>query len=622
MDYVQRLNQSSLLKVHKGCVNTVFWDSKGRYLLSGSDDLRLVLTDPFTGQIVLQYKSLHRANIFSAKFLPGYDSRRIVSCSGDGIVAYTDLTCPPTTQEDINEANLNYFNCHSNGTTYEVLTIPTECDIFLSCGEDATIRLHDLRKSTKCHQVSCKDNIFIHSPAAVTTMDLAPISMFYIAVGSSDGYVRVYDRRFLPLTTCSDYAENLTVPVKAFSIPAVENRAYRITSVGYSENEQELLASYSSDHLYLFDATQEGLETKASLTEKNKRVAKPGVVDSPPPVRRLRLRGDWTDTGPESRPSWDDTTTENASAEGVNAGGGSGRPAPSTIMSRMTEVLSRMLSDTNRSTFQSNELPTEHDIVNTLHNLTSASQDDSGPSPQNEDTLSETENQMQDEDYEMKPINYKFIKMKYTGHRNARTMIKEASFWGNDFVMSGSDCGHIFVWNKHTGKLVNVMAGDKHVVNCIQPHPTLSILATSGIDYDIKIWTPMGEESNYDEEEAIELMKRNDVMLKETRDTITVPASFMILLLSSLSRSRQVSATPRYQNLIQNLRQRNRDRRAAAQSTNEGGSSTSGSHNDVNQDNPVPMEEQENYSEEGDSDTDLDMEIVNNPVLEEDEEDE
>uniref|UniRef100_A0A336LFT1 CSON004855 protein n=1 Tax=Culicoides sonorensis TaxID=179676 RepID=A0A336LFT1_CULSO len=558
LDFVQRLTQTSILKVHKGCVNTVIWNKTGQTLLSGSDDLNFVLTNPFTGKVQLRYKSLHRANIFSAKFLPGND-RRIVSCSGDGIVAYTDLTYPPVSQDQINEANLNYFNCHSNSTTYEILTIPTESEIFLSCGEDTTIRLYDLRKESKCHKTKCKDNILISSPAAITTMDITPISMYYLAVGSSDGYVRIYDRRYLGLMGySSDGESNFTVPIKAFSIPAVEKRGYRITSVGYSADEQELLASYSSEHLYLFDVTQDGISTKESLTEKNKRGAvKTG--DSPPPVRRLRLRNDWSDTGPESRPSWEGQETSDPAR-------------PSTVMSRMTEVLSRMLSDTNRTNFQGNEIPNEHDldIVNTLQNLTDASSETNRQPDEMENTNETAETDEKVEDIDMKEIpNYSHIKQKYTGHRNSRTMIKESSFYGNNYVMSGSDCGHIFVWNKHSGQLVNVLQGDKHVVNCIQPHPTLNLLATSGIDYDIKLWTPVSEESTFDETVASELMKRNDVMLKETRDTITVPASFMILLLSSLSRSRTVaSATPRYQNLIQNLRQRNRDRRAAQENSN------------------------------------------------------
>jgi hypothetical protein len=49
--------------------------------------------------------------------------------------------------------------------------------------------------------------------------------------------------------------------------------------------------------------------------------------------------------------------------------------------------------------------------------------------------------------------------------------IKECNFWGNDYIISGSDCGHVFFWNKHTGKIVNVIEADKHVVNCVQENP-------------------------------------------------------------------------------------------------------------------------------------------------------
>lgn len=78
-------------------------------------------------------------------------------------------------------------------------------------------------------------------------------------------------------------------------------------------------------------------------------------------------------------------------------------------------------------------------------------------------------------------------------------MIKEAGFWGDNYVMSGSDCGHVFTWERKTGKLVMLLEADKHVVNCIQPHPTLPLLATSGIDYDIKIWTPNYTNSDTDD---------------------------------------------------------------------------------------------------------------------------
>lgn len=80
------------------------------------------------------------------------------------------------------------------------------------------------------------------------------------------------------------------------------------------------------------------------------------------------------------------------------------------------------------------------------------------------------------------------VKQRFSGHRNARTMvwtenerslsdvwslvqIKEATFWGDDYVMSGSDCGHIFIWCRYSGQLIMIVEGDHHVVNCLQPHP-------------------------------------------------------------------------------------------------------------------------------------------------------
>ncbi|XP_017970804.1 PREDICTED: DDB1- and CUL4-associated factor 8 isoform X1 [Theobroma cacao] len=79
----------------------------------------------------------------------------------------------------------------------------------------------------------------------------------------------------------------------------------------------------------------------------------------------------------------------------------------------------------------------------------------------------------------------------YKGHRNCET-VKGVSFFGpkSEYVVSGSDCGRIFIWKKKSGELIRVMEADKHVVNCIEPHPHTTVLASSGIEKDIKIWTP------------------------------------------------------------------------------------------------------------------------------------
>lgn len=80
---------------------------------------------------------------------------------------------------------------------------------------------------------------------------------------------------------------------------------------------------------------------------------------------------------------------------------------------------------------------------------------------------------------------------RHKGHRNNAT-VKGVNFYGprSEFVMSGSDCGHIF-WEKSSCQIVQYMEGDKGgTINCLQPHPYLPAMATSSLDHNAKIWVP------------------------------------------------------------------------------------------------------------------------------------
>jgi len=82
---------------------------------------------------------------------------------------------------------------------------------------------------------------------------------------------------------------------------------------------------------------------------------------------------------------------------------------------------------------------------------------------------------------------------KYQGHRNSAT-VKGVNFYGpnSEYIISGSDCGNIFLWDKETEGLVKLMPGDDNgVVNVLEPHPTLPVLATSGLDDEVKVWLPL-----------------------------------------------------------------------------------------------------------------------------------
>lgn len=162
IDFVQRLKLHKKIEVHSGCVNTICWNETGQYLLSGSDDQHLVISEPWTGKFT-SVRSGHRANIFSAKFLP-YSNEKIISCSGDGKIYYTDV--------DTSSRN-NLFDCHF-GTTYEVIVIPSESSTFLSCGEDGTVRWFDLRAKTSCVKEDCKEDILINCRRAVTSIAVNP----------------------------------------------------------------------------------------------------------------------------------------------------------------------------------------------------------------------------------------------------------------------------------------------------------------------------------------------------------------------------------------------------------------------------------------------------------------
>ncbi|XP_041932980.1 DDB1- and CUL4-associated factor 6 isoform X2 [Alosa sapidissima] len=951
-EFVQRLKLEAILNVHDGCVNTISWNDTGEYILSGSDDTNLVITNPYNRKVKATIRSGHRANIFSAKFMPHTNDQQIVSCSGDGIIFYTHTEkCP-----DLNRQC--QFTCHY-GTAYEIMTVPNDPYTFLSCGEDGTVRWFDLRMKTSCTKEDCKDDILINCRRAATSISICPLVPYYLAVGCSDSSVRIYDRRMLGTRATGNYMGRGTTGLCVRFVPAhLSNKSCRVTSLCYSGDGQEVLVSYSSDYIYLFDPKDDqARELKGPSEERREELRQP-------PVKRLRLRGDWSDTGPRARPEcererdgeqspnvslmqrmsdmlsrWFEEASEAQSSrgrsqtrprgtaarpEGTEAtgpqasegvvdmdspsassatAGPSAGPTPSTFSSAPvsapllvpTEPLpesatastsssgpsSSTLTAPPPSTSSSNEgaassssllsspdseqksqaepapgtgtatptatptaatlaeaalseygprrlpvslicrrlqrlllladppgqsppggpeppppdrrptrattnttPPTDSpsSVVNkqlgsmtldeqqgsmeasgtvssstggaaggasvemtvppapppepkpgpaptpvtttagtsgssglsssastssrsgtaepvlSLHYSTegtttstiklnftdewsnpgtssiggssggrkpdeiiespsaetvtsppgqaaqarlvapapsgaseapgsssaqspAVAQPNGGPSSSSSSfaavpssssgtqgasaaegggdescrraepagegdsaaaaTPAQPSRRNQDsddsdddpilipsaryrgaqgqrrsaaariqelfrrrkerremEESETQNIRRPTVKMVYKGHRNSRTMIKESCFWGNNFVMSGSDCGHIFIWERHTGEHLMLLEADNHVVNCLQPHPFDPILASSGIDYDIKLWSPLEQNPSFNRNLADEVIARNELMLEETRNTITVPASFMLRMLASLNHIR------------------------------------------------------------------------------------
>jgi WD40 repeat protein len=76
--------------------------------------------------------------------------------------------------------------------------------------------------------------------------------------------------------------------------------------------------------------------------------------------------------------------------------------------------------------------------------------------------------------------------------------VKGVNFFGpkSEYIISGSDCSNVFLWEKESERIVQYFEADVGgVINVLEPHPTGPFLATSGLDSDVKIWAPTAEET-------------------------------------------------------------------------------------------------------------------------------
>lgn len=165
---------------------------------------------------------------------------------------------------------------------------------------------------------------------------------------------------------------------------------------------------------------------------------------------------------------------------------------------------------------------------------------------------------------------------KYIGHRNNAT-VKGVNFYGprSEFIISGSDCSNVFLWEKESEKIVQYFtADDGGVVNVLEPHPHAPILATSGLDHDVKVWMPTAEEAT--KLGGIkQTMKKNKKEREEDRshEPEMIDGQMLWFLMQHLRRSRRAG------------------RREGEEENNQSSSSSnSGDESDDSQDMPEPMQ--------------------------------
>ncbi|GAA5825498.1 hypothetical protein JCM11251_007011 [Rhodosporidiobolus azoricus] len=297
-----------------GCVNAMDWeDGSQERLATAGDDTKICIWKPGldrgsdASSTNMQYglseviDTGHRANIFSVKWAPGTETR-MFSCAGDATVRVYDLNLAtnsalnsstispsggsssshqPWTHHEDASACTHVFRCHLD----RVKRVATEAssDVFLTCGEDGTVRQHDLRTHHVCRasglgrqpNASCPPPLASYHGLSLYSLSLSKLRPHLFVVAGTAPYAFLHDRRMLRSaafrrdwgdslsSSSSSSANSLTTCVRRFGVPAPKaphsgDLTNHIVATKLSPaNPRELLVSYSDKGVYLFDTDGE-----------------------------------------------------------------------------------------------------------------------------------------------------------------------------------------------------------------------------------------------------------------------------------------------------------------------------------------------------------------------------
>ena len=259
-------------------------------MASGSDDAHVMLWQPFKGRQVQRHATGHTGNIFSVKFMPRTQNRIVASGAADNKIQVHDLEAGVT---------LESYKKH----TYRVkrMEVTPACpNLLWSASEDGTIMEIDIRAPPS--EAGILINLHADAEAGMEAkcLSINPISPEYLAVGGSDAFIRMYDRRklrcnviqwpesvadnprdrrsYLKGNSCRDYDWSNQRFAKYFvagHLPKATKSVmwrrdnFHSTFVTFSPNGQELLANMGSEQIYLFDIFHGSPILKDSYAFKN-----------------------------------------------------------------------------------------------------------------------------------------------------------------------------------------------------------------------------------------------------------------------------------------------------------------------------------------------------------------
>ncbi|KAL8261506.1 hypothetical protein R6Q59_025555 [Mikania micrantha] len=272
--FVRRLSLERELEGHRGCVNTIDWNSNGSLLISGSDDTCVNIWSYQGRKLLHSIDTGHTANIFCTKFVPETSDELVVSGAADAEVRLFNLSrLGRRGAEDSTIHPSALFQCHTKRIK-KLAVEPGNPNLVWSASEDGTLRQHDFRECTSCspsesnHQechnvlldLRCGAKKSLADPPkhslVLKSCDISSTRPHLLLVGGSDAFARLYDRRMLPpLSSCR---HKLSPPpcVNHFCPMHLSDQGRQglhLTHVKFSPNGEEILLNYGGEHVYLMD---------------------------------------------------------------------------------------------------------------------------------------------------------------------------------------------------------------------------------------------------------------------------------------------------------------------------------------------------------------------------------
>ncbi|KAH9636271.1 hypothetical protein HF086_009467 [Spodoptera exigua] len=256
---IDRLGLEKELHGHMGCVNCLEWNHDGSILASASDDLHVMLWDPFRYKELMNIATGHTGNIFSVKFL---SPDVIATCAADGTVRARSVN---------SNAPLLECVCHC-ARVKRLATAPDNPHLLWSAGEDGLVLQHDLRMSHSCNPDSANVlvNLLNHLGryAEAKCVAVNPRRPYQLAVGANDFYTsgpsrQMWERQNMRCSRAGHGDPDNNIPRAAVHYFAPGHLSMEpnehtfpkkaTTYVAFSNDGNELLVNLGSEQIYIFD---------------------------------------------------------------------------------------------------------------------------------------------------------------------------------------------------------------------------------------------------------------------------------------------------------------------------------------------------------------------------------